>query len=91
MQPPPVGQRSFSGLVLDNRMICLKHNNAFFQIFKQPLRKYWTNNITGFDLAKFDDQISKSGERPFLDVVAEKWGMPAATLVKELVCPPDHL
>ena len=61
-----------------------KHFHAFYQIFRQPLSRFWQGYL-GFDVIKFDQEIVKSGDRACGDVVREKFGDEALQIVNELL------
>lgn len=54
------------------------------EFFGRPLRTFW-DNFTGFDVIRFDDKIVKSGDRACSEVLLEKWGIEAVTLIKQLI------
>ena len=63
----------------------LKHNKyetPFAIGFGVPLSKFW-DKITGFDILKFNDWIG-AGDRCLEDVVLEKYGEDAPSLIRSL-------
>lgn len=45
----------------DNLSILRKYNEEFRNIFKVELRKFWLNNIFGFDIVAFDEFLKDTG------------------------------
>lgn len=59
-------------------------NNADFKtIFGVHLRKFW-DNVTGFDVLKFDEFVG-AGDRSTYEVVAERFGEDGVKMIKRLI------
>jgi hypothetical protein len=57
----------------------------FAEVFGVALRPYW-DNITGFDIVKFDDDFIKSPENKSMgDTVLETYGQEAFDLIRKLI------
>jgi hypothetical protein len=57
----------------------------FQNIFGTPLKPYW-DNITGFDIVRFDEKLIKSPNgKSISDVVLERYGKDAVELVEALL------
>jgi len=55
------------------------------EIFGVSLRSYW-NNITGFDIVMFDDDVIKSPENESMGAtVLETYGQEAYDLIRRLI------
>ena len=56
-----------------------------FQItFGVPLKKFWPNNLVGFDIIAFDKWIG-TGDKCLRDAIVEKYNEDAAQLVERLI------
>ena len=75
--------------ILRNRLVSLLYARRFLRIFGVPLKKYFPDNATGFDVIKFDDEVVKSGKGVMADVVMDRWGNEALNMVQALVRPPS--
>jgi hypothetical protein len=60
---------------------------AFQLTFRISLKKFW-NKLHGFDVIAFDEWL-KAGERSISDVVTEKYGEKAVTLIQNLIVTPQ--
>lgn len=81
-----LGSRKKSNEGIIRRAQAFHENSArFFKIFKIQLRKYWPNNVMGFDLFRFDTEVVKHGDNESIkEVIAKKWGKEAADLIQSL-------
>lgn len=61
-----------------------KHARQFEQVFGQKLKLYW-DNMTGFNIVKFDDEIVLSGDSCMKDKVQERWGQAGVDLMMALI------
>lgn len=67
------------------RMTYLAHYENFQQIFKVPLSKFW-DQITGFDIVKFDEEVIKPPEGVSTkQLIEEKYGNGAVELCNKLI------
>ena len=66
-----------------HRYKCLKYQESFSRTFRVHLSGFW-NNITGFDIVKFNEWI-EAGDKCLRDVVAKKYGEDAAKLIQNLL------
>lgn len=62
-----------------------KYAQEFQSIFKVQLRTYWENDVLGFDVCKFDEEVVQSGRGSMLGKIARKWGERAAAVVEALL------
>ena len=67
-----------------NRYICLTTCDAFEHTFGVPLRRFWSDNLTGFDIVAFNKWIG-ADDKCLRDVVAEKYGTKAVELIQNLI------
>lgn len=69
------------------RKIALAESDQFYRIFHVPLKKYW-DNMTGFNICGFDENVVKAGDRPCSIVVEERFGTEAVAIIKRLLDTP---
>jgi len=62
----------------------LTEQDNFHATFKEHLSKFWTNNLTGFDIIAFDKWIG-AGDEGLRDVVTRNYGKDAAALIERLI------
>ena len=87
---PPAGQRSFADLVMDNRAVYVKYTGKFYSTFSRSLKTFW-DNLTGFDICRFDEEVVKSPDGTSMrDTIAQRWSEDAAKMISELTSPPAH-
>lgn len=70
--------------ILENVKRRDKYNDRFQRVFGTRLSLYW-DNITGFDVIKFDDGWIKSGDGSMHDAVLEKYGEEGVQIIKGLI------
>jgi len=56
----------------------------FNRVFHVHLAKFWSNNITGFDIIAFDEWI-EAGNKRLSVVVSEKFGEEGHKIIEELL------
>ena len=67
-----------------HRYKCLKYQESFSLTFRVHLSEFWQNNLTGFDIVKFNEWIG-AGNECLRDVVVKKYGEDAAKLIQNLL------
>jgi len=67
-----------------NRYKFLTEQDNFRATFKEHLSKFWTDNLTGFDIIAFDKWIG-AGDEKLRDVVVRDYGEAAAALIERLI------
>jgi len=76
---------SLTKLVRRNLELYGQTYREFVEIFGVSLRSYW-NNITGFDIVMFDDDVIKSPENESMGAtVLETYGQEAYDLIRRLI------
>jgi len=63
----------------------LNHQAEFQQIFNKPLKVFWTDNLTGFDVVAFDHWVNQEQVKSCNEFVLEKYGKCAVELLNELI------
>ena len=77
--------RNFAESMLRNKERYTKHAPRFRQIFGVQLKPFW-DNLTGFDLIKFDDEVVKPPNgQSTKKVIKERWGDEAVAMILELI------
>lgn len=61
----------------------------FARIFGRQLRPYW-NNLTGFDVIKFDDLVKPGKKESTKDAVLRRYGQEGVDLVYRLIDRPKE-
>ena len=62
-----------------------KHVELFRSTFNVNLSTYWQDNLLGFDVLRFDQDVVQSGSHSMHEAIVSKFGSPAATMIDELV------
>ena len=76
---------SLTKLVRRNLELYGQTYREFTEMFGVSLRSYW-NNITGFDIVRFDDDVIKSPENESMGAtVLETYGQEAYDLIRRLI------
>ena len=76
---------SLTKLVRRNLELYGQTYREFTEMFGVSLRSYW-NNITGFDIVMFDDDVIKSPENESMGAtVLETYGQEAYDLIRRLI------
>ena len=75
---------TISDYIYSNAEKRAKHYSEFQSIFAVSLRGFW-DNVTGFDVIKFDEFISPADGVSCYAATAEKFGERSAALIKELL------
>lgn len=71
--------------MLENRKKYIRYNTLFYRTFGVQLKNYW-NNITGFDIIKFDEEFVKPPEGvSTAQAVGAKYGEAAVRLIGVLL------
>ena len=66
-----------------------KYAREFERVFGCKLKPYF-NNITGFDVVKFDEEFVQAPDgRSTAEVVEKKWGPDAVKLIRSLIGDPE--
>ena len=71
-----------------NAEVCRRFTEAFSKTFYTSLRYYW-NNLTGFDIVAFDEEVLVIYEDGYSmnDIVRERYGEEAVALILTLIEP----
>ena len=72
---------------LELRKIQMAESAEFQIVFGVSLHRYW-NNLTGFDIVEFDQEVILSGNRAPYDVLIEKFGDEADNIICRLLDTP---
>ncbi|MCD6434977.1 MAG: hypothetical protein J7L15_01095 [Clostridiales bacterium] len=72
-------------IILKNRMKTLDNCDEFFHIFRLSLKKFWPNNIEGFDVIAFDDFLQPEEGESSYEAVERKYGKKGFKLIKKLL------
>jgi hypothetical protein len=75
--------------VLQHAKLCHDNEAEFRRIFGLPLREFF-DNLAGFNIVKFDDEVVKSGDDCMRDVVQARWGEPGVSLIYRLIGKPEE-
>ena len=83
-EPKPFDEcNTLQDFTYHHRYKCLKNQESFSLIFHVHLSEFW-NNITGFNIVKFNEWI-EAGNECLRDVVVKKYGEDAAKLIESLL------
>ncbi|MEI6750355.1 MAG: hypothetical protein WCM93_14455, partial [Bacteroidota bacterium] len=63
----------YMDMIIKNKKMLQTYSNVFESIFKVRLSNFW-NNLHGFEVVKFDDQVIRSGDGCMSDKVVEVYG-----------------
>lgn len=72
-------------VVSDNLSILRKYNEEFRNIFKVPLKKFWINNLVGFDIVAFDEFLETPQNYSMRQIIEEKYGKRAVQVILGLI------
>jgi len=76
---------SWMNLIGQNDRKYRDNAREFAEIFGIHLRVFW-DNITGFDIIKFDDHIIQTpNDLSMEEYITQEWGEEAANLIKFLI------
>ncbi len=71
--------------IADNLDLYRKHAREFEEVFSRKLKPYF-DNITGFDVVKFDHEVLKPLEGECgRDATQRQWGDEGLVLIKKLI------
>lgn len=60
--------------------------NSFYETFGVQLRRYWIDNMLGFDSIKFDVEVVKSGDNESVhDAILRQWGEAGWKIIEDLM------
>ena len=62
-----------------------KSEDAFSKAFERPLRDFWTDNIFGFDVVKFDEWLQVPKDMSTSDFIDKHYGKGSRELVEKLL------
>ena len=72
--------------ILKNRMKTLDNCSEFCQTFNNTsLKKFWPDNIVGFDVIAFDEFIKPKENESTYEAVERQFGVKAVELIKRLL------
>ena len=77
-------------VLLDNISILRKYNEEFRNIFKVLLKKFWINNLVGFDIVAFDEFLETPQNYSMRQIIEEKYGERAVYVILRLIGAPDE-
>lgn len=67
------------------RMKALTHCGEFQRIFGMPLKRFWIDNIMGFDIVAFDKAVGCPENMALGEYLPAKYGQRAFGLIKLLI------
>lgn len=70
----------------NNLQLLKKYNEPFRRIFGMRLTTFWTNNLLGFDIVKFDKALNTPDGTSMSDFLLEKYGKEGRNIVMGLLC-----
>lgn len=79
-----------SGACLHNLNTLRQYNEEFRNIFKVPLKKFWINNLVGFDIVAFDEFLETPQNYSMRQIIEEKYGERAVYVILRLIGVPDE-
>ena len=80
-----IEQLTWMTLIGENDKKYRRYDHEFAEIFGIHLKPFW-DNITGFDIVKFDEHIIQSPDDLSMeDVIKKEYGNEAVTLIKDLL------
>jgi len=63
----------------------MKEAKNFKAAFKRPLHDFWINNVRGFDIQRFCDEMLEACHGSLVKAVRAEYGDEKAALIKRLV------
>ena len=76
---------SYMSLIKSNDKLYRQYAHEFAELFGIHLRPFW-NNITGFDIVKFDEHIIQSPDGQSMeDVINNEYGKEGVNIIKNLI------
>jgi hypothetical protein len=76
--------RSFSDMVANFMARRRRYHEPFKRLFGVDLGGYW-DNITGFDVVKFDDHVKPGKNESSIDAVRRQWGQEGVDMILKLL------
>lgn len=76
---------TYMSMIKSNDKLYRKHEHEFAELFGIHLRPFW-DNITGFDIVKFDDHIIQSPNGQSMeDVLQAEYGDEGVSIIQSLL------